>query len=110
MPADATTFFLGFAAVFGALGWYLWHLERKVDDVCRRVEALAVRAPEPPGRHAAATAASADKAASAATAAAPHEAPAQGSARRASGGQRPTGPEDEPAAATQKRGEEDDGP
>ncbi len=36
---DTTTFFLAFLAVFGALGAYLWRLERKVDALQRRLEA-----------------------------------------------------------------------
>lgn len=40
MASDAATFFWSFLAVFGALGWYLWHLERKVDRLRDRVETV----------------------------------------------------------------------
>ncbi len=43
MASDAATFFWGFAAIFGGLGWYLWHLERKVDDMRRRLDAVTPR-------------------------------------------------------------------
>ncbi len=36
--SDAATFFAGFIAVFGALGWYLWHLERKVAELQDRLD------------------------------------------------------------------------
>lgn len=37
MPSDSLTFFIGFAAIFGVLGWYLWHLERQVAGLRQRV-------------------------------------------------------------------------
>ena len=38
MPSDNLTFLIGFAAIFGALGWYLWHLERQVAALRQRVD------------------------------------------------------------------------
>lgn len=38
---DATTFFLSFLTVFLGLGWYLWHLERKVTALEARLDAEA---------------------------------------------------------------------
>jgi CcmD family protein len=35
MLSDAATFFLAFLAIFGGLGFYLWHLDR----AARRLEA-----------------------------------------------------------------------
>lgn len=42
MASDAATFFWSFLAIFGTLGWYLWHLERKVDRLRARFEAAPV--------------------------------------------------------------------
>lgn len=41
MISDQTTFFLSFLTVFLALGWYLWHLERKVDALTARLQTPA---------------------------------------------------------------------
>lgn len=37
MVSDQLTFFLSFAAVFGALAWYLLRLEREVNDLQERL-------------------------------------------------------------------------
>ncbi len=50
MVSDNTTFFLSFATVFGFLGWYLWHLERKVDAMRRRLDDAEAATPKNPDR------------------------------------------------------------
>ncbi|MGB0652674.1 MAG: CcmD family protein [Thermoplasmatota archaeon] len=40
MPADATTFFVAFTAVFAGLGLYLWRLNTVAARLERRIDAL----------------------------------------------------------------------
>ncbi len=48
MVSDNLTFFLSFATVFGALGWYLWHLDRKIDAMRRRLDDVAAATAKKP--------------------------------------------------------------
>ncbi len=51
MPADATTFYLAFTAVFAGLGFFLLRLDRNLRAMEQRVEALeATRASDPEAR------------------------------------------------------------
>lgn len=55
MPADETTFFLSFLAVFAGLAAYLWHLDRTARRLEARLATLeaATAKPKPgdgPGR------------------------------------------------------------
>jgi CcmD family protein len=49
MPADATTFFLSFLAVFGGLAGYLWHLDRTARRLEARLATLEATAKPKPG-------------------------------------------------------------
>jgi len=51
MPTDSTTFFLAFAALFGAILVYLWRLERLGRRLEKRLLAVATKPlnDDPPG-------------------------------------------------------------
>jgi len=40
LSADTTTFFIGFTIIFGALGLYLWRLDRAGKKLEERIEEL----------------------------------------------------------------------
>lgn len=46
---DATTFLLGFLAVFGGLAAYLWHLDRSAKRLEQRLAALEAATAKPKG-------------------------------------------------------------